>query len=277
MAAAVPTITLGILGCGGGAAPPTGRLAPAPPAAVPISHVITYQPFAGSYRAASLRDVEQEFNGQRTTTRVLLHYYLSTELVATPGGLRVTLTIDSVPLLSGLPEAEAAAVEGATFTAALSPTGEMQDFHASEQDAELLRQISLGLQEFFPRLPPGGAQPGQRWSDTAETSAAARELNLMIRSVNDHEVVGWSEFAGEQSLHIATVSDYTLRGTGFEAGQEYLLEGAGTAHAHQYLSPDGRYLGSVSTDTLHSTASLPAMGTTIPIMQTRTDTLIIVR
>lgn len=267
-------VTLVMLGCSGGAA--TGA-APAREPVVPIPRVVTYRPFVGSYRAATRRDVEQEFNGQRTTTQVLLHYYVSTALVETPSGLRVTLTIDSVPVLSGLPATEAEAVEGATFTAALSPTGELRDFHGSEREAELLRQISLGLQEFFPRLPSGGAQPGQHWSDTAETGAGARDLKLTIRSLNEHEVIGWTEFGGEQSLHIRTASTYKLRGTGFEAGQEYLLEGGGVAYADQYLSRDGRYLGSISTDTLHSSASLPAMGATIPIVQTRTDTLTIIR
>jgi hypothetical protein len=206
-----------------------------------------------------------------------MDYFLSTEVTEAEEGLRATLRVDSVPVLSGLPLAEATRVAGATFTTLLTRTGDVQDFEGTDSDAELVRQLSLQLREFFPQLPPGGAQPGQQWTDTVETDAGTRDLKLTIRSITRHKIVGWDQWAGELGLHIFTVSDYSLSGSGFEAGQEYTLEGTGVEHAHQYIAADGRFLGLVSTDTLHSNAMLPAIGTTIPITQTRTDTLAIVR
>ena len=244
---------------------------------VPKPQLITYHPFTASYRAATRRQVEQEFNGQITATQLIMDYYVSTQLVESLEGLRATMTVDSVPVLTGLPPTEADAVTGTTFTAILTPDGQLHDFAGADINADLAHQLSLRFQKFFPRLPPGGASPGVQWADTSDTDAGVRELELVVHSVNHHEAVGWAEWAGEESLLIVTTSDYTVSGSGIEAGQEFVLEGAGIAHTRQYVAPDGRYLGLVSVDTLNSTASLPAIGAIIPIKQTRTDTLTILR
>ncbi len=265
----------GIAACGRPAARPAAT--PIAEAELPTSRLVTYQPFSATYRAASHRQVEQEFNGQRTTSRVEMDLYLSAELVRGEEDLRATMRVDSVPVLTGLSARDAEGLTGSVFTAVLSPTGEIRDFAGSESDADLMRQLALQMREFFPQLLPEGAEPGQHWSDTAETKAGTHDLDLLIRSVNHHQVLGWGQWAGERGLHIETISDYTLTGSGFESGQEYTLEGVGIEHRDQYVASDGRFLGQVSVDTLRSTALLPAIGATIPITQTRTDSLTIVR
>ncbi len=263
--------------CGG----PGGATLGAPPipvsAAPVVPSVVTYRPYAATYRAATRRHVEQEFNGQKTATTLAIDYYLSTDIIEVPEGLQATLRIDSVPYLVGLPLKEAERVQGASFTTLLTNVGTVRAFEGSDLETELLDQLELQMQGFFPRLPPGGALPGVEWADTAETNAGMRDRALLIHSINRHEIVGWNEWGGERALHIVTVSDYTLEGSGIETGQSYTLEGSGTERANRYVASDGRFLGLTSTDTLHSTVHLPLMGTSIPITQTRTDSLTIVQ
>lgn len=266
-----------LVACGSPAArsPVTGAAEIEPSPTHAISDLVTYQPFSATYRATSRRNVEQEFNGQRTTTSVEMDFYLSTELVQGEEALRATIRVDSVPLLIGLPARDAAVLTGAVFTAELTPTGELRDFEGSDREVDLVRQLSLQLRQFFPQLLPRGAEPGQHWSDTSETGSGTRDLQLSIRSVSHNQVLGWSQWAGEEGLHIKTISDYTMTGSGFESGQEYTLEGVGIEHSDRYLAADGRFLGHVSVDTLRSTAFLPAISASIPITQTRTDSLTI--
>ncbi len=264
-----------IAGCGGGSGP-SGRPAPNDDAPPP-STTLLYEPYRAQYRAVSRRHVQQEFNGQITTTDLHLEYYLTAVLAPGDSGLEVTLTIDSIPVISGLPTADTARATGARFSATMSRSGQVLRFDSATSQLELVRQLATRLEEFFPRLPTNGARLGDSWTDTSEALTEAGDLELTVRSINRHEAVEWGTWSGERGLRIVTVSDYNLSGTGSESGQAYDLEGSGRSSADQFVGRAGWFLGLTSVDTLESTATLTSIGAVIPIIQTRTDTLAIVR
>jgi hypothetical protein len=263
-----------VLGCAAGSTPSSVTGAPAP-----TDPSVSYRPYEASYRAVTRRDVEQLFNGQLTRTQFALEYRLTVAVAEDGSELQATFTVDTVAVLSGLPPGEAGPITGTRFVARLGRNGALEELRAlGGRESELLRQLSLRLQEFFPRLPPRGASVGARWSDTVETRVQHRELALTVRSVNRSEALGWVPWGGEtRALHIVTVSDYTVHGAGVQAGQDLTVSGSGRAHAQQYVAPDGRLLGLTSADTLHSSVSLAALGTDIPITQTSVDSLGLVR
>jgi hypothetical protein len=265
-----------IAGCGGTAGPPA-RPGPDDDAPIPLSTTLLYEPYHAQYRAVSRRHVQQEFNGQVTTTDLNLGYFITARLASADGALDVTLILDSIPLLSGLPMADAAQAAGTRFSATMSPSGQVLRFDGDTSQAELVHQLATGLKEFFPRLPPNGARLGDTWTDTSEAHTQAGQLDLTVRSVNRHEAVEWSLWSGERGLRIVTISNYTLSGTGSESGQAYDLDGSGRSHTDQFVGRDGRFLGLTAVDTLESTATLTSIGAIIPILQTRTDTLVLVR
>jgi hypothetical protein len=78
-------------------------------------------------------------------------------------------------------------------------------------------------------------------------------------------------------LLLETTSSYTFSGSGVQVGQEFTLEGQGRRYTSQYLGVDGKFLGLVSADTADAEANLKEAGITIPVHQTRTDTLTIVQ
>lgn len=262
-------------GCGGAAAVPEAAALPEP--------AITYGAFNSHYRAASRGRVEQDYPGAGTTTGgFVLRYDLSVAVTATAAGhLAARIVVDSVRELSGgallLPPAAARRVRGLTFTGLLAPTGVLESVTPSDTTSELGQQLGSRLKDFFPRLPPGGVRAAMVWTDTTSASTQSAGIDLTLQSINRHEAVGWGDHAGQRSLHIATRADYTVSGTGQQNGRHVIIAGTGVRHLDEYLAMSGAYLGMTAADTARMTATVEAVSLSIPITQTRFDTLAVAR
>lgn len=278
---------LGLLGCGSaGSAPPLANGTPAPAPAPPPSNsagpaALGYRPFQAMYRAASHGRVEQEFSGQVTASDFTMQYFLTARLEPGDAGQRLTLRLDSIPVLRGtalgFSTAEAGRARGATFTGTLAPTGEINDFGGGDTTITLVQQIASRLREFFPRIPASGVRPGATWVDTTQSASSSSGLRVTISAVNRHEAVGWTERNGQPAMQIASVSTYTMSGSGSQGAQHFTIEGSGLRQGHAYISTDGKYLGLTATDSSRATAVVAEMGIVIPIVQARSDTLSVIR
>lgn len=261
----------GASGTGGGATPP--------PTAEPER--FSYGQFAVTYQGSSHGRSEQEISGQRTASEFTLRYYLTTTAVQSGGAARLTMTLDSVPYVSGagagFSAADAERAAGTTFTGILSPEGEIMGFEGGDTTISLVQQLATGLRYFFPRIPPGGVTVGQSWTDSLESTTRAGLLEIQVKTVNRYEALGWIEHTEGRALHVASVADYTLSGGGTQGGMDITVEGTGIRHEHQYLAEDGRYLGGTAADTSNSTALVAGMGMPIPITRVKFDTLTVVR
>ncbi|UCG86736.1 MAG: hypothetical protein JSW71_23045, partial [Gemmatimonadota bacterium] len=133
------------------------------------------------------------------------------------------------------------------------------------------------LEPFFPRIPLAGVRAGDHWADTLETTASLGGVENTVRSLREHRATEWTSYLGQQALHIVTTSSYTFNGSGVQVGQEFTLEGEGRRHSHYYIGRDGVFLGFVSADTADAAAYLTEAGITIPVHQTRADTLAVIR
>ncbi len=111
------------------------------------------------------------------------------------------------------------------------------------------------------------------WVDTTQTTSNSSGIDIEITAISEHEVLGWTIFDGQEALQFATVTRYTLAGAGNQLGQAISLEGSGVRHERHFVSASGSYLGGTSADTSHTNALVPEMGLTIPITQTRADSL----
>ncbi len=242
---------------------------------------LRYQPFAAAYRVVTHGRVEQEFSGQVTSSDFTMQYFVTARLEADGVARRLTMRLDSVPVLRGtalgFSMSEAARARGATFTGTLSPTGEILGFTGSDTAVTLVQQIASRLREFLPRIPADGLRPGVTWTDTTESASSSAGLQITIRSVNRHEAAGWTERAGEPALRIESVSTYTMSGSGAQGVQRFSIDGAGVRRGQAYIGADGRYLGLTAADSSTARAVVAEMGIEIPIVQTRNDTLSVVR
>ncbi len=270
-AAAALLAACGTAGTGGGATPP--------PTAEPER--FSYSQFAVTYQGSSHGRSEQEISGQRTASEFSLRYYLTTTAVQSGEAARLTMTLDSVPYVSGagagFSATDAQEAAGTTFTGFLSPEGEIMAFEGGDTTISLVQQLATGFRYFFPRIPPEGVAAGQSWTDSLESTTRAGLLEIQVKTVNRHEAVGWIEHTEGRALHVASVADYTLSGGGTQGGMDITIEGTGIRHEHRYLAEDGRYLGGTAADTSNSTALVAAMGMSIPITRIKFDTLTVVR
>ncbi len=271
---AISLLAMASVACAGGAAGGASADAPVPASDPPR---ISYEPFSASYHAIAHGHVEQEFSGQVNASEFTMSYYLTAGVVSFAGVHRISLTVDSVPELRGaaltLSPGDKDRVRGTIFSGIVSPTGEIIDFRGGDTTIALVNTLADGLASFLPRLPKGGASAGDTWSDTTESTSSTSGIDVQVRSIRRHEAVGWTERAGERALHFMTVVNYTFSGSGTQMGQEFTLEGSGVRYENNYLGPGGRYLGATSADSSSSTALLTAIGISIPIRQTRTDTV----
>lgn len=267
-----PTLFLLFAACAGGSAPPP-TAEPAPPPRV------QYVPSAARYAAVSHRRVEQEISGRSTATTIVSRYVLQTEIAPASDGMPVVMVLDSLAIegQAGIGQDEIARAEDTRFTARLLPTGALRDFAGGDTSLTLVRQIASTLRDFFPRVPPDGAQPGDRWVDTTESVTDVGGVVITMRAIGTHEVLDWDEYGGSRALPIRVAAQYILAGSGMQAGQDLVLEGTGSRHERQFLSADGVYLGSIGADTSRFEVRLTQMGMTIPGRQWSADTVAVLR
>jgi hypothetical protein len=240
--------------------------------------VASYQPHEVAYSGVTHGRVEQTFNNQLAESEFGLKYFLGVEVVQAQGALDVTFTLDSITEATGFPGGSITAridsAAGAVFTARLARDGALEDFDGGSSSGSLVRELADRVfEQFFPRIPPTGAEPGMQWTDTLTSEATVGGVENTVQSTNQYRATEWTSFAGQQALHIEAISEYTFSGSGVQAGQDFTLEGQGRRHFHQYLSENGVFLGFVSADTANAEARLTDAGITIPVQQIRADTL----
>lgn len=259
--------------CGTSGTSGGGTPSPAAPAR------FSYGPFTAQYQISSHTHVEQEIQGQAQTSDVDLVYFLSVATADEEGVTRLTMTLDSVPELSGPMTSPSAGADaaGATFTGILSPRGEILDFQISDSANALVRQLKNGLSRFFPRVPLGGVEAGQAWADSVEISSESGGLDILVEAAAQFQANDWGDRYGIRALSVGSSTDYALSGGGSQGGSEITIDGTGVSHGGFYLGGDGRFLGGTSADTAHMSAFVVAMGVDIPILQIRFDTVAVVR
>lgn len=240
--------------------------------------VVAYAPFAAAYEVATHGRVDQAFNDRVATTEFAMRLHLATRVDSSGGSLRAAITVDSILAVSGAAIgyslAEARLARGTTFRGELAAGVGLRHIAGGDTAMPFVRQLrDRRLPEFFPRIPRGGVRPGQRWTDTTESTTSSNGLDLATRSINRHEAVGWEPMAVTTALLIVTTSGYSVSGRGLQSGHEIVLDGTGTRIARALVDGAGRYLAMTAHDTTRVTATLPAVGDVIPITQSQVDTL----
>ena len=255
--------------CAGGATP-LSNLEPALPTTV------RYAPHQAAYIAVSSGRQDQQVPGGAITTEFGFRVYLNTVVDQGPEGLQITILVDSVPQASGvsIPLSDLPRVSGTTFTGGVAGTGEVLGLSGGDTTISLVRQLHQAFEEFLPPIPELGAEPGAAWIDTATSRTQNAGMEIEIVSVGTHEVVGWTDYAGLEALHITTRSEYTLSGQGSQMGQAITIDGTGIREEHSYLSANGMYLGGWAADSSNMNALLSSVGMAVPIIQVRNDSLI---
>ena len=257
------------------ATPAQGAPLAAAAPAVPVSREpssLRYAVGSARYRIEQVSHVVQEVMGQSMDIDISSRQLISAVVTEAAGNLAVAVTVDSLEV-TGPPGADAslAAMRGQTFRLVMAPSGLVVSVAARDSANVLLRQASNGLRDFFPHL-PGVPTAGQAWTDTVSTTNAG-EVSVTMSSVRQHNVVGWEDRDGVRALHVASTSNYDVSGSGEAQGTAVEMSGSGHSTRDSFVSASGFYLGSIESDSASMTATVTAMGMTVPIRQSRRTTV----
>src|SRR5206468_10671816 len=231
---------------------------PPPPPATPVppparGEGIRLGPSALRYVMHQVIHIEQEFQGLRQPLDFGLRAFFAVTITgpADTSGYPTTITIDSIVADSGTTAPmgiNLGAAKALAFVGRLTPKGEFQNQKASDSAAaQSLAPIVGSFKNFFPRLPSTGLTLGATWADTVtENDRAAGSVT--VTSINRSHAVAWEDRMATRALRVDVLSDFTVKGTGQQAGQPFEVAGTGVRSGTDYVAVDGRYLGGESRD-----------------------------
>ncbi len=245
---------------------------PPPPPARGNSDVIRLGPSALRYVMHQVIHIDQEFQGMRQPLDFGLRAFFAVTITgpADTSGYPTTITIDSIVADSGTTAPmgiNLGAAKALSFVGRLTPKGEFRHQTASDSlIAQSLSPVVGSFKNFFPRLPPNGLTLGAAWTDTVtENDRAAGSVT--VTSVNRSHATAWEDRNGTRALRVDIISDFTIKGSGQQAGQPFEVAGTGVRSGTDFVAADGRYLGGESRDSTAMTITLPIQAMTIPRKQ----------
>ena len=233
----------------------------------------TYAP--GSYRYALTTVLERTQDqsagrapfGFQSTTRQLVTLDL-----ALRGGdtLGVTITVDSIDVASSLaaPMPNLDALRGAKLTGAISTTGHVYAFQAPPGADPQTLALYDAFRHFLVELPARPLAVGTRWADTSTVPVKKEGLDVTTTTISNFAVAGDTTIDGQRAWKIERAATVAASGKGSEAGRELELRNDGTIAATHWVSREGIYLQSASTQRSELTLSMSQQESSAPIVQT---------
>ncbi|HEX9693042.1 MAG TPA: hypothetical protein VGA22_13185 [Gemmatimonadales bacterium] len=270
----IPWVIAGCLAACAGQPPSHSPPEPVPPQA------FAYSPFTASYLFVSRGHTRQQIPGGEAANTEYAFTIGLTAAVATDGeNLMATVTVDSVPMLSGAAALVAGNITravGKSVRARMLPNGRLVSDDAPDPALGSLPQVASLLQDFFPRIPETGVTAGDRWIDSTSNATHSNGLDLTTEAVRTYEAADGSDSGTGAFLEVVAEVVYTLTGSGVMSAQPIVVEGAGARRERFFLAANGAFLGGITRDSSAANATMSSIGVTIPIVQTRTDTLRII-
>ncbi len=253
---------------------------------LPALGQIHYTPTVQHYRLHSTVQRSQEQNGQKTDG-VITNEQQVTVTIQAPGSkgtltdkdtLQFAVTLDSVNMSSNLavqlPNVQV--MQGTKVSGAMLPSGKVLRFGSDTKATDGVDRESIvaSMAHFLLTL-PATAGAGATWSDTATTNFSKDGSTLNTQTITVSNVIGDTTIAGQAAWRVHRTSTLVISGIQAQENQKITMDGTGTGEAMYYIGTNGIYLGSTSTQSMKETVK--AAGTVIPVTQTATSTVTIVR
>ena len=253
---------------------------------LPALGQIHYAPTVQHYRLHSTVQRSQEQNGQKTDglitneqqVTVMIQGPAAKGALSDTDTLHFAVTLDSVNMSSNLtvqlPNVQV--MQGTKVSGVMLPSGKVLTFSSDTKSTDGVDRESIvsSMAHFLLTL-PASAGAGAKWSDTATTNFSKDGSTLNTQTITMSQVIGDTTVAGQAAWRVHRTSTLMISGTQAQENQKITMEGTGTGEAMYYIGTNGIYLGSTSTQAMKETVK--AAGTVIPVTQTATSTVTIVR
>jgi hypothetical protein len=253
---------------------------------LPALGQIHYTPTVQHYRLHSTVQRSQEQNGQKTDG-VITNEQQVTVAIQAPGSkgaltdkdtLQFAVTLDSVNMSSNLavqlPDVQV--MQGTKVSGAMLPSGKVLRFGSDTKvpDGVDRESIVASMAHFLLTL-PATAGAGTTWTDTATTNVSKDSSTINTQTITVSKVIGDTTVGGQAAWRVHRTSTLVISGMQAQANQKITMDGTGTGEAMYYIGTNGIYLGSTATQSMKETVK--AAGTVIPVTQTATSTVTIIR
>jgi hypothetical protein len=253
---------------------------------LPALGQIHYSPSVQRYRLHSAVQRSQEQNGQKQSG-IITNEQQVTVVLQAPGSkgalsdkdtLHFEVTLDSVSMSSDLPVQlpDVQVMQGTKVSGAMLPSGKVLTFASDTKAADGVDRESIvsSMAHFLLTL-PANAAAGTTWTDTANTSVSKEQTTLKTSTITLSKVIGDTTIAGQAAWRVHRTSTLEISGTQVQSNQQISMTGTGTGEAMYYIGTNGVYLGSTQTQTMNETVK--AAGLVIPVTQTATNVVTIIK
>ena len=214
---------------------PATRPAPAPDA---TSWAFRYAPGTRRYRVTSEATVELRDDSARRQAPIRTSASVTLSFTPAPGDdLALAATVDdySVDRGDAIPAPDSSLPSRATLRATLAPTGQL-DAAPAPLGCDPADALTAIARELVVPLPDTLAV-GDRWSDSASTTACRGGVPVTTGIVRDYEVERREMVRGAPVLHVRRRERFTLAGASSAPGRTTVITGRGTGTTLLRIDP----------------------------------------
>lgn len=253
---------------------------------LPALGQIHYAPTVQRYRLHSTVTRSQEMNGEKTSGVITNEQQVTMSIqapkskraISDKDTLQFAVTLDSINMSSNLavqlPDVQV--MQGTKVSGAMLPSGKVLTFSSDTKAADGVdRESIISAMAHFLLTVPQTAGAGAKWTDTVTANVSKDGSVINTQTITQSQVIGDTTVAGQAAWRVHRSSALVISGSQQQENQKITMDGTGTGEAMYYIGTNGVFLGSTQTQTMKETVK--AAGTVIPVTQTATSTVTIVR
>ncbi len=180
-------------------------------------------------------------------------------------GKDIKVTLDSLQLVPASPEASREAT-GTVWTGWLGAYGRLENFTAS-RGGILVEELTQTVANLLPRLPRGGARPGDRWADTTKKTIRVEIFRTDDQRTGQWRVAAPMDREGIRVIPVQVREAFEQVGRGSSAGRNMTMTAQGSRSAQYYMTLDGRVEAATIVDSAAKLITIPGSQQSIPTMQ----------
>jgi hypothetical protein len=262
-----------------GPSPEPGKPNPSTP--TPTSGGITYSAVRDASYAMERHDsltiqLPGGANQQQLIDRTA---FLRVAVAPDTGGYLATIVLDSIQAsVGGVPAVPDSVLpaRGTRWTASLTKEGRLSALKA-DRSTTVGDQLGSNLRVLFPALPTGGVKSGMEWTDTSDVPLRADAFDATEHSLTTYRAADSDDPQAKKAIKLESNGSYQRKGKGTQYNQQMEMSSTGTRSSVYYLNPDGSLAAAHGSDAGDLTITIPAVGQTVPVKQTGTFSVRLLR
>jgi hypothetical protein len=246
-----------------------------------VAGLVSLAPATTSYRIEQRVDSRIDLSafgqGEQQQNQAFI-WFTTISYSDSAGGLVMHAVLDSAQVDLGIAPVPPGALDsarGTVFHGFLDSSGRLVSVTASREDL-LSGQFGGFLKSFHPRL-RAGAKAGDAWVDTLDIQTTNPQANTKTRTITNFRMGEMEQHGGQAARRVEAAFSAVLGGTMQTPGGPADMEGKSSGTGTYFVAADGRYLGGTMSSSGDATISGAFAPAAIPIKNTTTVTITIIR